>query len=179
MIDRVLIDRRAIADRVQGLAAEVARDEAGGRGLGDELIVVPVLTGALVFAADLVRRLPGPLVIRPAVISCYDGSRTSPGEARLEVVPSGLTGRRVLIVDDILDSGRTLSAIRRAVLNQQPRSVRLCALLRKPGSRREVDVALDYVGFDIPDVFVVGYGLDFAGGHRNLPDVVVLAERSR
>ncbi|HMN95225.1 MAG TPA: hypoxanthine phosphoribosyltransferase [Phycisphaerales bacterium] len=172
-IARVLLTAEEIAARVEALAREIAADldriegEAG-------LVLVPVLTGSIVFVADLMRRLPVKLRIGVTTVSSYPGRSTASQGAELRgAIPGDLGGRHVLIVDDILDSGRTLRLLRDVVRAQDPASVRTCVLLRKPtpGAR---ETPCEYVGFDIPDEFVVGYGLDYDDHYRNLPYVGVL-----
>lgn len=183
-IDRVLIDRKQIAARVHDLASELAGDlvrEMGGLGgevddAGDlgQVVFIPILTGAIVFVADLIRHLPFKLRLELVAISSYPGrSMTSRGAAMRSALPDSLGGRHVVIVDDILDSGRTLGLITALVREQSPASVRTCVLLDKKVSRAEA-ITPDYAGFEIPDEFVVGYGLDYDGYYRNHPDIAVL-----
>jgi len=171
-ISKVVVPRDRIDRRVAALAGEVAA------AFGDEeLTIVAVLDGALVFLADLMRHLTMPVRVVTVRARSYRGRATSPGPLRFDPeLPESLAGRRVLIVDDILDSGRTLTAVIGQVRSHGPACCRTCVLLRKfPAGPRVAEVPLDFVGFDVPDVFVVGYGLDFDGRYRNLPDVVALA----
>jgi len=173
---RILIDRDRIAARVAELGAVIAADLLASAGPGGRVVLVPILTGSIVFVADLIRRLPLKLSLGVVAVSSYPGAaiRSQPGGAAIRGdVPTDLGGKHVLIVDDILDSGRTLGLMRRLIDAQRPASLRVCVLLRKNCPRVE-EVAVDYAGFDIPDVFVVGYGLDFDGFHRNLPDIIEL-----
>ncbi len=171
-IAEVLIDEDAIARRVQELADTIARDYAHDE--GSRLVIVPVLTGAFMFLADIVRDLPHKIRIEVVTVSSYPGAATvSKGAALVGVLPKALEGRDVLILDDILDSGQTLGLLQDEIQNRRPRSVRTCVFLRKQCPRTR-EVTCDYVGFDIPDAFVVGYGLDFDGFYRNLPYVGVL-----
>lgn len=183
-IDRVLLHRDQIALRVADLGAQVTADlaaearalQAAGQAPGP-LVLVPVLTGALIFVSDLIRHVPVTMSIRPVTLSSYPGAATtSQGVTVQHGLPTDLKGARVLIVDDILDSGRTLGLLRRVIEAQQPQSVRLAVLLnkRKVEGRAE-EVGVEYAGFDIADEFVVGYGLDYDGRYRNLPDIVTLA----
>jgi len=148
---------------------------AGGN--GREITLVPILTGSLIFVADLIRHMPLRMRIQLVSISSYRGSTTLPRAAQIERgltdLPESLAGRHVVLVDDILDSGQTLGLAREMLLQRDPASVRTCVLLRK---RRPEALAcpVDYVCFDIPDTFVVGYGLDYNGYYRNLPDIVTL-----
>lgn len=177
-LGEVLIDEAQIAARVRQLGEEIAEDlraevEAGR---SDRIVLVPILTGAMVFVADLIRHMPLKLSLGVVAVSSYPGrSMESKGAAIRGELPRDLAGKHVLIVDDILDSGRTLALIRDLVRDQQPASVRICVLLRKEiAGGRAVPVDVDYTGFDIPDKFVVGYGLDFDGYYRNHPAIVTI-----
>ena len=174
---RVLIDRDRIARRVASLGEQIAQDIALATRSSDEqhpLVLVPVLTGSMLFVADLVRSIPLKLSIEPVTISSYPGtSTTSQGASIKGAMPTNLAGAHVLVVDDILDSGRTLGLIKRVIEAQRPASVRLAVLLAKRKVRDE-PVEADYAAFEIDDDFVVGYGLDYDGHYRNLPDVMVL-----
>lgn len=140
------------------------------------LVVVGVLTGSLVFLADLIRRLPLRLIVALVQASSYRGAATRPGELALDLAGlPALEGRDVLLVDDIFDTGRTLAQLVERIRAQRPRSLRSAVLLRKLG-RQEVEMTPDHVVFDIPDQFVVGYGLDYDGHYRNLPFVAALEE---
>lgn len=193
-LDRVLISRESIAERVAEMGARIAADlEAEamtdaasartappGAGRASPVVLVPVLTGALIFVADLVRHMPVPLTIKPVTLSSYPGTATVSQGVSVQSgsgVPTDLQGCRVLVVDDILDSGQTLGLLRRLIAAQRPRSVRLAVLLdkHKPAGRTE-EVAVDYAGFRIADEFVVGYGLDYDGLYRNLPDIRTLRQ---
>lgn len=177
----VLIGEREIASRVREVGAALSREleqerEAMGLPESDRVQLILVMTGALVFAADLIRAMPVRMEIRPVTFSSYPGTATSSqGLDVIQDVPGDLGGRRVVIVDDILDSGRTLAEIRRRVAKQNPASVRVCVLLRKIKDRDD-PVEADLACFDIPDAFVIGCGLDYDGLYRNLPDVRELAE---
>ena len=158
----------AAVDRVAGEIRTVYGDE--------ELTVVAVLHGGLVFAADLLRRLDMPVRLGVVLASSYRGPSTEPGELHVQFQPQlDLRGRHVLLLDDILDTGRTLAAVRADLLARGAASIAIAVLLDKP-SRRQVDVRADYRGLVVPDVFVVGYGLDFDGRWRNLPDIVALPQ---
>lgn len=181
-VDRVLLTSEAIAARVREMGETLARDlardlTAEGHGAldhPDRIVMVPIMTGAMVFAADLIRTMPIRISIRTVVVSSYPGaSTTSKGAALRGALPDDLRGRHVVLVDDILDSGQTLGMLSRMIREQEPASVRVCVLLRKDVTRVE-DIAADLVGFDIPDEFVVGYGLDYNGFYRNVPDIVAL-----
>jgi len=161
-----LFDERRIAQRVEALAAEIAKS------LPRELVLVVVLKGALVFAADLMRALDrAGLILRVDFLrlSSYGHAKQSSGVVRpVGPLPEDVAGRDVLVVDDIVDTGRSLVAARSVLLARGAATVSTCVLLDKP-SRREVEVEPDFVGFTIGDVFVVGYGIDFAEQHRHLP----------
>jgi hypoxanthine phosphoribosyltransferase len=171
-IERILLDEHEIQRGVERVAAELAAVYAG-----DEPTLVAVLDGSVVFVADLIRSLPFPLRLAFVWARSY-GTGTSGGELSFGGLPDGaaLQGKRVLLVDDILDSGRTLAALRAALLARGARDVRTCVLLDKP-ARRTVAIRADHVAFEIEDRFVVGYGLDFAGRYRNLPYLGVLRAR--
>jgi len=186
-VDRILIPQERIAQRVRELAeritADLARDARGngtggesssGTGAGGEITIVPVLTGAMIFCADLIRHIPIAMRIGLLAVSSYPGrSLRTQGSQLLGQQLGDLTGRSVLLVDDILDSGGTLRMVQSLLEKSGAARVRSCVLLRKdrPAAR---DVHVDYVGFEIPDQFVVGYGLDFNNYYRNLPDIVTL-----
>lgn len=167
-IARVLINRERIAARVEQLAGQIAATYQ----LRDGIVIVPVLTGALIFVSDLIRHLPMRAQIGMLLASSYVGTEGT--QPRILHAPEKLIrGRDVLIVDDILDSGRTLQLVVAELSRLQPASLRSCVLLRKPG-KAPPGLTADFVGFDIEDAFVVGYGLDFNGYYRNWPDIAVL-----
>jgi len=164
-IARVLLDQAAIEARVKQLADQISRDYADV----DQLILVGVLKGSFIFLADLCRHLSIDHRVDFIALSSYGQTTTVTGEVRLLMdVKANLEDRHVLIVEDIIDSGYTLSYLMRSFLTRSPASLRTCVLLSKP-DRRQVDVQIDYLGFEIPDVWVVGYGLDFADRFRTLP----------
>ena len=168
-IERVLFDEAAIHKRVDEMAAQITGDYRGC-----ELTVIAVLTGSLMFVSDLLRRIPLPVKLDCLSVVSYHGKAQTNGQVifKHERLPD-VAGRDVLIFDDILDSGHTLAAVREKIQTRQPRSIRVCVLLSKRKQRaREVDS--DYVGFEIEDEFVVGYGLDFMEQYRNLPYIGVL-----
>lgn len=170
---RVLVDREKIAARVREMGRQIARDLEGAA--DDQVVLIPIMTGALVFAADLIRELPVKLSLRLVAVSSYPGaSMASKGAKLAGEIPPDLAGKHVLVVDDILDSGQTLALVRSLIEQQRPASVRICVLIRKPESARVRPVSVEYVGFEIPDEFVVGYGLDFDGFYRNLPHIAAL-----
>jgi hypoxanthine phosphoribosyltransferase len=166
----VLIDEERIQLRVRELAEAILDDYQDI----EDLLLVCVLKGAFVFLADLSREMQRPHQVDFMGISSYgSGTRTS-GAVRIVLdLKQDIAGRHILIVEDIIDSGRTLEYICRNLMARSPASLRICTLLNKP-TRREVDVQVDYLGFEIPDEFVVGYGLDFDEIYRNLPYIAVL-----
>jgi len=167
-VGRTLLTQEAIESRVSQLAAEVS-----ARYAGKEVTLVSILKGSFVFLADLTRRLTIPTRVDFLGISSYQGTESSEDIRWTTRLTSPVIGRHVLVVEDILDTGRTLSRIIDHLRDQEPASLRLCALLDKP-NRRVAPVEADFVGFTIPDVFVVGYGLDYDGWFRQLPYVGVL-----
>lgn len=180
-IERVLIDRASIDRRVDELGRAIVADLVRDGAAGDdaELVIVPILTGAMILVADLIRHLPIKLHLELAGVSSYPGtSIESKGASMKHDLPPTLGGKHVLIVDDILDSGQTLDLVSRIVRDMKPASLRTCVLLRKPGKAR-VHFTPDYVGFDIPDEFVVGYGLDYDGYYRNYPEIATLRPEAR
>jgi len=170
-LERVLLEPEVIHGRVREIAAEIERDFAG-----TELNVVTLLDGALFFVADLVRSIQHlPIRLHTMSVSSYHGNTTSSGRLNMaETLPFALGGRDVLLIDDILDTGLTLATVQARLLEEgQPASLRTAVLLRKERPR-EPDVPVDYVGFDIADEFVVGYGMDYRGHYRNLPCIGIL-----
>ena len=176
-IDRILIDRERIAQRVEEMAAKIRHDLEGLSG-DVEIILVPILTGSIIFLADLIRQLPQKIRINVVTASSYAGKRTmSTGEPIVGGLPEDLENKHVLIVDDILDSGTTIRRIRSEIEQLKPRTLRACVLLRKdiPSA---LQTPCEYIGFEIPDEFVVGYGLDYDGYYRNLPDIGALKKEA-
>lgn len=180
-LGRVLIDRDRIAERTRELGARITADlledlqrEGHGSESAQRVVLLPVLTGAMVFAADLVRAMPLAMQIRAISVSSYPGkATTSQGVTLRGDFPDDLSGTHVVLVDDIYDTGRTLAALQALVQEQAPASLRTCVLLSKQVERL-AEATVDYAGFEIPPEFVIGYGLDYDGMHRNLPDVRVL-----
>ena len=170
-VERVLIDEGVIEKRLDAMADRILEEFRGM-----EFVVVVILKGALVFTADLLRRMPVPLEIECINVASYHGETESSGKVDfLDRKLPDVGGRSVLLVDDILDTGRTLHAVRGHLLEHAAAKVRTCVLLTKD-KPRAADVEADYSGFDIGDEFVVGYGLDFRGRYRNLPYIGVLKE---
>lgn len=169
-VDHVLIDEARLQARVQELAQKIKVDYEGV----EDLLLICVLKGGYVFLSDLSRALERPHELDFMGVSSYGASTVSTGAVQIIMdLKQPISGRNVLIVEDIIDSGQTLDYLRRNLLARSPASLRIVALLNKP-SRRTIDVPVDYIGFDIPDEFVVGYGLDFGELYRNLPYIAVL-----
>jgi hypoxanthine phosphoribosyltransferase len=168
-IDRILLTQTAIARRVGKIAAAIAAAYKNR-----ELVIVPVLTGSMIFTADLIRRLPLKMRIDVVAVSSYPGRSTaSRGASIMFPGTFAMKGRDVLIIDDILESGQSLAAVTSLMRKRGARSVKTCALLRKPQAV-EKGLMADFMGFDIPNEFVVGYGMDFNHYYRNLPYIAVL-----
>jgi hypoxanthine phosphoribosyltransferase len=168
-VETVLIEEDRLRARVAELGEEISSDYTGR-----DLLLIGVLKGAVFFMADLMRYLAIPCEVDFMAISSYGASTDSSGVVRiLKDLDINIEGRHVLVVEDIIDSGLTLSYLMRNLESREPASLEVCALLTKP-ERREIDVPVRYVGFEIPDRFVIGYGLDFAERYRNLPYVGVL-----
>ena len=168
-VGEVLIEEDRLQERIRELGRELSQDYAGR-----ELLLVGVLKGAVFFMADLMRSLTVPCEIDFMAISSYGAATDSSGVVRiLKDLDINIEGRDVLVVEDIIDSGLTLSYLMRNLEAREPASLEVCALLTKP-ERREIDVPVRYIGFEIPNRFVIGYGLDFAERYRNLPYVGVL-----
>ncbi len=160
-----MISAKAIAARVEGLAREITAHYKGT----DKLVVVGLLRGSFVFIADLVREIDLPVEVDFLEASSYGNAMQSSREVRiLKDLRGEIGGRDVLVVEDIVDTGFTLHHVKQLLLSRAPRRLEICALLDKP-TRREVDIKATWTGFDIPDEFVVGYGIDFAQRNRNLP----------
>ena len=169
-IQTVLVTEEQLRAKVAELGAQVSRDYAGR-----DLLLVSILKGAVVFMADLMRAVTIPCSIDFMVVSSYGGTNTqSTGLVKIvKDLDADLSGREVLIVEDVLDTGVTLSNLVPMLKMRHPNSVRICAILDKP-ARRKTDIRADYTGFEVPDAFVVGYGLDYDEKYRNLPFVGVL-----
>ena len=168
-IDHILVSEQQLKDKVAQLGAAISRDYAG-----HDLLLVSILKGAVVFMADLLRAVTTPCAIDFMVVSSYGSGTSTSGLVKIiKDLDQDLSGKDVLIVEDILDTGVTLSHLVPMLKMRNPSSVRICAILSKP-SRRQADIEPDYKGFDVPDEFVVGYGLDYDEKYRNLPYVGVL-----
>jgi hypoxanthine phosphoribosyltransferase len=172
-VAETLIDEETLRDRVTELGAEISADYAGR-----DLMLIGVLKGAVFFMADLMRSIDVHCEVDFMAISSYGASTDSSGVVRiLKDLDANIEGRNVLVVEDIIDSGLTLSYLMRNLRARNPATLEVCALLTKP-ERREIDVPVRYIGFEIPNRFVVGYGLDFAERYRNLRYVGVLSDEA-
>jgi len=171
LIGEVLVTEQQLQARIRELGAELARDYADR-----DVLLIGVLKGAVLFMSDLIRAIPLPVEVDFMAISSYGAGTESSGIVRiLKDLDTTIEDRHVLVVEDIVDSGLTLSYLLRSLGARRPASLEVCALLTKP-ERREVDVNCRYVGFEIPNRFVVGYGLDFAERYRNVPFIAVIDE---
>ena len=172
-VGEVLIDKETLSARIGELGAEVSADYQGR-----DLLLIGVLKGAVFFMADLMRKLTIPCEVDFMAISSYGASTDSSGVVRiLKDLDINIEGRHVLVVEDIIDSGLTLSYLMRNLESREPATLEVCALLTKP-DRREIEVPVRYVGFEIPNRFVIGYGLDLGERYRNLPYVAVLSDEA-
>ena len=165
---QILLSEQQIQKRVAEMAVEIRRD------FPDDVHLIAVLKGAFIFLSDLVRHMSGKVSLDFMAVSSYAKGTTTSGEVRMmKDLDFGLDGRNVIIVEDIVDSGLTLNYLHEILRARNPKSLRTACLLSKP-SRRQVEVPVEYIGFSIEDHFVVGYGLDYAEQHRNLPHIAVL-----
>ena len=170
-LGKILLTEKQIRDRVTELGHRISEDYAG-----DPPILVNVLKGGVVFLADLIRAIDIPIRIDFMEVSSYGNATESTGVVRiLEDLSQSIEGQHVLIVEDIIDTGHTLKYIIENLETRHPKSVKICTLLDRRG-RREVNLSLDYVGFVVPDKFVIGYGLDLAQRYRNLPHIAVIED---
>ncbi len=168
-IEEILIPENQIQKRIEELGRIISRDYQD-----KELVCIGVLRGAIIFLADLARSISIPMLIDFMAISSYGASTESSGVVRiLKDLDENIEQKDVLIVEDIIDTGLTLNYLLRMLKSRNPASLKVCALLNKK-ERRQINVPIDYCGFDIPDKFVVGYGLDFNGLYRNIPYILVL-----
>ena len=170
-VAEVLVPSAQIQEKVAEMGGRITRDY-----VGEKLLLVGVLRGAVVVMGDLMRNINLPCEIDFMDISSYGSGTSSSGVVRiLKDLEEDISGRHVLVVEDIIDTGLTLSYLLRSLRARKPASLEICALLSKP-SRRRVELDVKYLGFEVPDEFVVGYGLDYAGAYRNLPDICILKE---
>jgi hypoxanthine phosphoribosyltransferase len=168
-IERILISKDELSQRVKELGAQITKDFEG-----EEVIVVGVLKGSVLFMTDLIREIDLPMDIDFMVVSSYEGSTVSSGNVKIiKDVNIDVAGKNVIIVEDIIDSGRTMYSLRELFQVRDCKEFKICTLLDKK-ERRKIEIDADYVGFDVPNEFVVGYGLDYDGKYRNLEDIGVL-----
>jgi hypoxanthine phosphoribosyltransferase len=168
-IEKILVSRDEIREMVKQMGRRISEDYAG-----EELVLVGVLKGGFVFLADLMREITIPVDMDLIAVSSYGASTRSSGVVRIiKDMDLDLSGKHVLIVEDLVDTGLTLKHLKELFNTRGPKSVRICTAFDKP-SRRKVDIEVEYKGIEVPDEFIVGYGLDYAGKYRNLPDVCTL-----
>ena len=164
-----LINQESVQKRIKDLGRQITREY-----VGKELYLIGVLNGAYAFYADLSRAISLPLQVGFIIVSSYQGATHSSGKVKvLSNLPEDMKGKDVLLVEDIIDSGLTLKFLKKKIQTKKPRSLKVCVLLNKVEGR-QVEVDLDYVGFEIPDKFIIGYGLDYDNKYRNLPYMAVL-----
>lgn len=167
----LLVASKEIEEKVRELGGRITEDYRG-----ESLLLVGILRGAVVFLSDLMRHLELPCEIDFIEVSSYGAGTTTSGVVRiLKDLREDITGRHVLVIEDIIDTGLTLAYLRRTLLARGPASLEICTLLSKP-SRRQVEIEVKYLGFEVPDEFVVGYGIDYAGYYRNLRDIRALKQ---
>ncbi len=168
-VESVLLSEKQLAKRIEEIGAQITADYAG-----KEILMIGVLRGAVIFMADLARSIKVPVAIDFMAVSSYGAGTTSSGVVRiLKDLDENVEGKHILVVEDIIDSGLTLNYLLDNLKSRKPASIKLCTLLNKP-ERRKVEVKIDYNGFDVPDYFVIGYGLDYAEKYRNLPFIGIL-----
>lgn len=172
MEKEILFSREEIKEKVVSLGKMIEKD------FEDDFVVISLLRGSFIFAADLVREIDRLVEIDFLTTSSYGHSESSSGEVRfLTDLRTNIEGRNILIVDDILDTGNTLYAVKKKLMSYKPKSLKTCVLLDKP-SRREADVSADYIGFEIDDLFIVGYGLNYGDYYRNVPYIYTYKEKN-
>jgi len=172
-LERILVTKEEIAERVRALGQKITEDYAG-----KAPVIICILKGASIFFSDLIREIELPVTTDFMAISSYGSATKTTGVVRvLKDLDRDILGKDVIIVEDIVDSGITLSYLRKILLQRGAASLRIATLLDKPARRKVQDLQVDYVCFDIPDAFVVGYGLDYDQVYRNLPDIGVLSPR--
>lgn len=170
-IKKVLFSEEELSEKVTELGEKISKDYCG-----EDLTVVGILKGSNIFMGDLIRKIDIPLSIDFMVVSSYGQSTESSGIVKvIKDLEYSIEGKNILIVEDIIDTGLTLNYLKENLLRRNPKSLKICTLLDKP-IRRKVDLIVDYIGFEIPDEFIVGYGIDFAEKYRNLPYVAALKE---
>lgn len=172
-LEKILIDEEKLMNRVKELGAQITEDYRD-----KDLLIIVILKGAVMFASDLIKEIKLPLAIDFMAVSSYGASTKSSGVVRImKDLDEQIEGKDVLIVEDIVDTGLTLNYLFENLLSRKPRSIKVCCCLDKP-TRRIAPVNVDYVGFNIPDEFVIGYGLDYAEKFRNLPFIGVLSQKA-
>lgn len=168
-VEKILITKEQIAARIKELAAEIVRDFGN-----EDLIMVCILRGSCYFFADITRELPNFVNLEFMSVSSYGSGSTSSGEVRIiKDISCPIENKNVIVVEDIIDTGYTLAYLKRILSERRPKSLKICSLLDKP-SRRETEIEGDYIGFTVPNEFVVGYGLDYNQKYRNIPDIGIL-----
>lgn len=168
-IETILFDKDVLANKVRELGEQISKDYAG-----EEVLLVGILKGASVFLSDLIRQISLPTYIDYMVVSSYGNSAETSGVVRIiKDLEDNIEGKNIIIVEDIIDTGLTLEYLRKNLLSRQPKSLKICTLLDKP-ARREKEMIIDYKGFEVPDDFIIGYGIDYAEKYRNLPFIGVL-----
>jgi len=172
VMEQVLIDEQALKDRVAEMARQITEDYTACK--AEEVLVIGILRGCVVFLSDLVRRMQLPVNLDFMAVSSYGSSKKSSGIVKINKdLDTNIEDQNVIIVEDILDTGRTLCFLKQEFLKRGPKSVKICTLLDKP-ERRKADITADYVGYVVPDEFVVGYGLDYNEDYRHFPYIGVL-----
>lgn len=168
-IETILLDKDVLANRVHELGEAISQDFAG-----EEVVLVGILKGASVFLSDLIRQISLPAYIDYMVVSSYGNSAETSGVVRIiKDLEDNIEGKNIIIVEDIIDTGLTLEYLRQNLLSRHPKSLKICTLLDKP-ARRQREIDIDYKGFEVPDEFIIGYGIDYAEKYRNLPFVGLL-----
>lgn len=172
VIEKVLVSREVISEKVKELGVRISKDYKG-----KDIVLIGVLKGGFVFLADLMRELTIPVEMDFISVTSYGDSTRSSGVVRIiKDVDINITGKHVLIVEDLVDTGLTLKHLKELFNTRGPLSVKICTALDKP-TKRKVSIEVEYKGIEIPDEFVIGYGLDYAGKYRNLPDVCTLSQK--
>ncbi len=168
-IESILIDEDKLAKRIKEIGQEISEDFAG-----EEIMLVGILKGASVFMSDLIRQISLPVYIDYMVVSSYGNSAETSGVVRIiKDLEDNIDEKNIIIVEDIIDTGLTLSYLKQNLLSRNPKTLKICTLLDKP-ARREKEINIDYKGFEVPDEFIIGYGIDYAEKYRNLPFVGLL-----
>ncbi len=168
-VESILLDQDVLEKKIQKLGEEISKDYAG-----EEVMLVGILKGASVFMSDLIRQISLPVYIDYMVVSSYGNSAETSGVVRIiKDLEDNIEGKNVIIVEDIIDTGLTLSYLKQNLLSRNPKTLKICTLLDKP-ARREKEIKIDYKGFEVPDEFIIGYGIDYAEKYRNLPFVALL-----